>query len=77
MLVVSGTVSKSLVTVHTLEPPMLLMPWSIRTLTMLNIQTNHAGDLQANLEAIVTPATEKDNDLTTDEAKTIYIYSSD
>jgi hypothetical protein len=40
---------------------------------MLNIQTNHTGDLQSNLEAIVTPTTEKDNDWTTDEAKTIYI----
>jgi hypothetical protein len=59
VLVVSGSLSKSLVTVHTLEPP-----WSI--------QTNHAGDLQANLEAIATPTTEKDNDSTTDEAKTIH-----
>ena len=43
---------------------------------MLNIQTNHAGDLQADLEAIVTRTIEKDNDSTPDEAKTI-TYSSD
>jgi desulfoferrodoxin (superoxide reductase-like protein) len=29
--------------------------------------------LQANLEAIVTPTTEKDNDSTTDETTTIHI----